>query len=741
MFIVAALLPRHAAVLGALVAWLWLGSAAVAQEAKEPPPDDGVFITVNNLISSEAVNRVRTLADEAKAGKAGRVISKIIFDFNPSDKESSSPDFGPCYDLAEYIKNLHNITTVAYVHHKVSRHTVLPVLACKELVMGGADGSWIGRIVDDPRVKLDPPKARIYEQFAGEPRAAIVQKMFDANVELMKGRRNNSEFYFDKRRQDEAVALGVVGGEPVMPAGELAFLNSDECLRLGLCKLANKLSRRQVAEIYGLSSASLRHDPLRGRAPKARLMVLKGEVNASMKESMLRRIRRAIESDEVNTVFLQFQEGCGNGSPQIAREIADKLREWVDDEKKPLQVIAFVPYKAVDTAAMVALGCSDIVMSEDAAFGDFSAMVGIGGDPRKVGNAGRDIGPLKKFLADLLEATDRDPVLAEGLLDPDSELYRVRTKKGAFERRIITGEELARDQQSADPRWQTENQLKHKGSLLILNAALARELGIARHVVKTREIREVFGEYGIEPDKVLEITPDWLDQIASFLRLPQVRFFLVMIGITCLILEFKIPGATAPGVIAAICFVLFFWAQSQLSGQIIILAILLFLLGLICIGVEVFVLPGFGFVGVSGILLMVIGLGLATVERMPQHSDDWWTLTSTLSQFGFGIVFAVFMALVLARYLPKIPYANRLVLPSAGDNAEAGEDAAALPGVDQAIALLGAIGTSATDLRPAGMARFGEQFVDVVTDGNFIPASARVQVIEVEGTRIVVKEV
>ena len=44
-------------------------------------------------------------------------------------------------------------------------------------------------------------------------------------------------------------------------------------------------------------------------------------------------------------------------------------------------------------------------------------------------------------------------------------------------------------------------------------------------------------------------------------------------------------------------------------------------------------------------------------------------------------------------------------------------------------------------LRPAGMAQFGERFVDVVTEGNFVPAGARVQVIEIEGNRVVVKEV
>ena len=56
-------------------------------------------------------------------------------------------------------------------------------------------------------------------------------------------------------------------------------------------------------------------------------------------------------------------------------------------------------------------------------------------------------------------------------------------------------------------------------------------------------------------------------------------------------------------------------------------------------------------------------------------------------------------------------------------------------------ALLGAMGVAATMLRPAGLARFGDDFIDVVTDGDFIPAGSRIQVIEIEGNRIVVKEV
>src|SRR5262249_26338356 len=154
-------------------------------QERPQPPEDGIFVPVANPITSEVTNRIRNLCDEARSGKNGRTIAKIIFDFNLNGKEASSSDFGPCYDLAKYIRNLHNVMTAGYVHHKVSRHTVLPVLACKELVMGGADTSWIGRVIDDPKGKLDPQDARVYEQFAGEARAAVVEKMFDAGVELM----------------------------------------------------------------------------------------------------------------------------------------------------------------------------------------------------------------------------------------------------------------------------------------------------------------------------------------------------------------------------------------------------------------------------------------------------------------------------------------------------------------------------------------------------------------------------
>jgi membrane-bound serine protease (ClpP class) len=716
--------------------------------AQEPVADDGVFIVVNTPITSEIVNSVKDKTERARVRK-DRVIRKIVFDFNPSDQDAATPDFAPCYELAKYIRNLHELTTIAFVHKKVFRHTVLPVLACKELVMG-SDGK-IGDVLPDPRVARDDLEEQAYVRIAGENHAAVVLKMLDPNVEVMRGRKNGAEFFFDRRRQAEMVDQGVVGidPKPVLPAGKTALLDGNEAFQLGLCKLTNKDSWQQVAEAYGLSANSLREDPLQGRAPVACHILLHGKIDNAFSETITRRIHRAV-GQGANLLILEFQ-ACGGGDANTARRMAEMLRELKDNnlDKAPVMTVAFIPTgaDASDVATFLAFGCSEIVMGKDATLGDFRSMVAVGAaGPRKFkqdqGEARQDPKLIADNLEDLAKEQGVSPLLVRAMFDADLEIIRVRNRVGgSLERRLLSAEEYAEDQKSPEPKWQMENTIKHKGKTLVLSAQLAKDLGVIRDITETPNIRDVYAKYGVDPRKVREASPDWLDAIAEFLRHPVVSVLLVMIGAICLILELKMPGATAPGVIAAVCFVLFFWSYSQLSGQIIILAVLLFILGLILIGIEVFVMPGFGFVGISGIVLVIIGLAIATVERMPQSGSDWIHLGGTLAKFGIGLAVSAVGAIVLAHYLPSIPILNRLILMPPTHGHEGIEEAHPLPGVEQAVALLGAVGNSATDLRPSGMAKFGEQFVDVVTEGNFIPAGAKVQVIEVEGNRIVVKEV
>jgi membrane-bound ClpP family serine protease len=335
-------------------------------------------------------------------------------------------------------------------------------------------------------------------------------------------------------------------------------------------------------------------------------------------------------------------------------------------------------------------------------------------------------------------------VIARGFFSRDLWIHLVQRKLGgAGGRAFLSQEEFEADQKG--PKLWTEDFLvkpwrgepRFDKRYMTLTARQAREVGLADTLVK--DLPELYEWEGIDAEQVKTIEADWLDSLADFLRDPWTSVLLVMVGITCLILELKMPGVGLPGVVAAICFVLFFWAHSQLHGQITWLAILLFVLGLVLIGLEVFVIPGFGVCGISGILLVLCSLGLVAYGHWPRSSDEWVRFGEKIGPFGISLLGSLVMVFLVVRYLPYIPVLNRLMLRQAED----GEDLPQVehPGHAEMQALLGAIGVAATPLRPAGKTQFGDSFIDVVAEGRYIMPGTRVQVVEVEGNRVVVKEV
>src|SRR5262249_36177494 len=154
---------------------------------------------------------------------------------------------------------------------------------------------------------------------------------------------------------------------------------------------------------------------------------------------------------------------------------------------------------------------------------------------------------------------------------------------------------------------------------------------------------------------------------------------------------------------------------------------LLFVLGLILILVEVFILPGMMVPGISGILLIIVSLVLVTLTKMPSSAGEWLDLGTTLTTFGVSLAAAIVGAFILAWYLPHIPCASRLVLTPPVE--EGLTDTAAQAAAESKAALLGAIGVAATTLRPAGKARIGDDYLDVVAEGDYVNPGSRIQVI------------
>jgi membrane-bound ClpP family serine protease len=716
----------------ALAFLLWTAAPALAQNVV---PDGGLYVAVQSPIDEGVSARVKNRIQQAKSRP-----SVIVFDFNPTDKDATTPGYGTASELAEYIAGLQDVRTVAYVHNKVTGHSVLPVLACKEIACGpqGALGAVVGQT--DPPLTQGAKNA--YDRIPGQVRPAhlaVVQKMYDPRVELRKGRKEGADWYVDLRRKAEAEAKKVqitdTAPPPEAPDGAIGLFNAAQLRDLGLSR-GTFQTRQDLLEAFGLTAAAMKDDPLGGRAPVAFRATLKGAIDAGKKEEV-ERLVKGVVGQKGNVLFLQLE--CAGGDLQAARDLAERLRRFEAEDE--LLIVAFIPDRAPDTAAIVALGCSEIVMSKrrdapggeeaaEAEFGDFEAALGKGSTV--------NVDLLAASLRDLAEARGYPPVLIDGMLKRDVGIVRVQKSNNRNVRRLMTDAEF--DEQKARKEWENPVRIKPVGQLLKLTATQAEELGVARFVVDGRDPAEVYAKYGVDPAKVKDASPAWLDQFASFLKLPAVTVLLVVIGFTGLILELKVPGTTVPGIIAALCFILVFWAHTQFSNQVAVLAGLLFILGLVLILLEVFVLPGFGAAGIIGILLMLAGLALVTVERVPDNWSEVSALGGKMAVYLLGMIASFGLALLIARYLPNIPYANRLMLVPPTEKPGT-DDEPVLPGAALAASLLGAVGTAVTVLRPAGTVRFGDRYVDVVTEGGYIPAGARVQVVEVEGTRIVVKEV
>jgi len=202
------------------------------------------------------------------------------------------------------------------------------------------------------------------------------------------------------------------------------------------------------------------------------------------------------------------------------------------------------------------------------------------------------------------------------------------------------------------------------------------------------------------------------------------------------------PGFGVPGTVALVAFGILF-AAPFLAGRPEVLPPILFFAGLVLLSIEVFVTPGFGLLGVGGILLLLVsfvlafqgGMGIPTPQSPP---FQWNQLLRSLIALAVVLVVFSAMAWFLARFLPHVPVLGRLVLrPSTVS------DGSSRGAADQALGTVqvGEEGVAESTLRPAGKAKFGARLVDVVAEGDFLDAGTRIRVIEVHGNRVVVKPV
>lgn len=273
-----------------------------------------------------------------------------------------------------------------------------------------------------------------------------------------------------------------------------------------------------------------------------------------------------------------------------------------------------------------------------------------------------------------------------------------------------------------DPRIEIPG-LASAEELVTLTGEQAVEQGIAD--LQARTVRDALEQLGYAGVEVRRLEPNLAERIGTVLANPVIAAILLAVGIGGVVLELFVPGFGLPGAIGVLALALF--ATTALiatpAGPV---DVLLILVGLLLIAAEVLLIPGFGVAGVLGLA----AIAYASVRVFQQDSLLVLGLTTVV---GAGLLGLMFWLLPHERFAAPFKLNTRLLDPA--KTADPGR----APLVSTYDDLVGQRGTALSDLRPAGVARLDGRRVDVVTQGDYIRFGSDIEVLRVEGNRVVVR--
>jgi membrane-bound serine protease (ClpP class) len=250
---------------------------------------------------------------------------------------------------------------------------------------------------------------------------------------------------------------------------------------------------------------------------------------------------------------------------------------------------------------------------------------------------------------------------------------------------------------------------------------------------------ELLQKEGYADYTIVEPEFSWIDKIINFLINPFVHGILILLILGGIYFEMQHPGIGFPLAVAITAAILFF-APLYLEKLAASWEILVFIAGLLLLGLEVFVIPGFGLAGISGIVLILAGLILSLLRNI--YFD--FTFVSGISILqAFIVVISSFVATFVIIFstgglLMKSRLFQRLVLQ---DSLPKPEYRPAGPGPDMLQNLKGKTGIAFTDLHPAGKIEVEGAVYDALSESEFISKNSNIIVLQDYGNRIVVRKI
>lgn len=392
--------------------------------------------------------------------------------------------------------------------------------------------------------------------------------------------------------------------------------------------------------------------------------------------------RALTEAEEAGAALAVLEIDTPGGSLASAEAIGERIRS------AKIPTMAFVKGKAASAGAYIALNADRLYMSPGSTIG--AAMV--------VNAAGEAVESPKivsfwsKQMSSAAEMNGRDGQIAVGMVDPNA----VVEVKGL-------------------------NWTKPKGEIISLSADEALKAGYAEGQAETAE--QAIAAEGLAELMVIHENPTLAERVSQTLTSPGISTLLLIVGIAGVLIELIVPGFGVPGILGLLSFGLYFFGQ-QVAGFAGRESIVLFVAGVVFIVLEMFV-PSFGILGLLGGAGIVSGVVTAAYDT-----------GNAFESLGYALLIALALVAVTAYVFRRRGIWNRFILQE-----RLTTEQGFVPSGDDRELLVGSEGVTLSPLRPSGVAEIGGRRVDVISSGQFLNAGQRIEVVSVDGTRILVKAV
>ena len=376
-----------------------------------------------------------------------------------------------------------------------------------------------------------------------------------------------------------------------------------------------------------------------------------------------------------------------------ALDAADSIRTALLNTD--LHTVVFINNNAASAGALISIACRKIYMRKGASIGA-ATVVDMQGEvvPDKYQSYMRSI------MRSTAEARGRDPRIAEAMVDP---------------RTVIPG-------------------VNDSGKVLTLTSSEAYKNKYCDGIVES--IPEVLKAEGIGSYKITEYKPTLIDRMINFLINPAVSGVLILVMLGGIYYEMQSPGIGVP-IIAAVLAAILYFAPLYLEGLAENWELLVTIAGFILIAVEIFVIPGFGIAGISGIILMLFGL---TVSMLGNKGFDFSHIgmqeaVSSLAVVMISMVGALVMFLLTGKAITQMPAFNKLVLKDSMTSRRG------FVSTESAIvAMTGKSGLTVNMLRPSGKVIIEDNIYTAQAISGFIEAGKKIIIVKVEMGNLFVKE-